>query len=64
MPRKVVDCREMPSEINCTLTIAGEEHEVLPMAVHHAITMHGHDDTPELQQSLRDLLKDEVPPPR
>jgi hypothetical protein len=27
--RYVVDCREQPSENNCTLTIAGERGEVL-----------------------------------
>jgi hypothetical protein len=25
--RRMVDCRTMPSEINCTLTIAGEEEK-------------------------------------
>ena len=29
MTRKVADCREMPSESGCTLTIAGEEEEVV-----------------------------------
>jgi hypothetical protein len=28
MTRRVADCREMPSERGCTLTIAGEEDEV------------------------------------
>ena len=31
--RYVVDCREQPSENNCTLTIAGEREEVLKAAV-------------------------------
>ncbi len=54
-------CREFPSEMNCSLTIAGDESEVLPTSVHHAITVHGHEDTPELREELRKLLKDEVP---
>ena len=32
MARKMVDCRKMPSEIGCTLTIAGEEQELLDAA--------------------------------
>lgn len=57
--RKVADCRKFPSEKNCTLTIAGSEEEVVPLAVHHAIHDHGHDDTPELREMVRGTLADE-----
>ncbi len=59
MSRKVADCREFPSEMDCTLTIAGEEDEVLVAAVHHAITVHKHEDVPGLRDELRAILKDE-----
>jgi predicted small metal-binding protein len=59
--RKVADCRDYPSEIGCTLTIAGEEDEVLTAAVQHAMAVHGHEDTAELRGWLRDNLKPEVP---
>ena len=36
MTRKVADCREFPSESDCTLTIAGEEEEVVRAASEHA----------------------------
>jgi hypothetical protein len=29
MPRKMLDCREMPSESGCSLTLTGEADEVL-----------------------------------
>jgi predicted small metal-binding protein len=61
MARKMVDCRTMPSEINCTLTIAGEQDEVLDAAVAHAVAKHGHDDTPELREQLRVGLVDAEP---
>jgi len=61
MSRKVADCREFPSESGCSLTIAGEEDEVLRAATEHAVSVHGHKDTPELRQQIRGLLKDEVP---
>jgi predicted small metal-binding protein len=57
MPRKVMDCRDMPSERGCTLTIAGEEDEVLRAAVQHAVDAHGHRDTPEFREALRHVLK-------
>jgi predicted small metal-binding protein len=61
MSRKVVDCREMPSESNCTLTIAGEEEEVVRAASQHAVDVHGHADTPALREEIRSALKDEAP---
>jgi hypothetical protein len=61
MARKMIDCRTMPSEINCTLTIAGEEGEVLDAAAAHAVAKHGHEDTPELREQLRGGLVDAEP---
>jgi len=57
--RKVADCRLFPSEKNCSLTISGTEDEVLTVAARHAVHEHGHADTPELKQQLREFLKDE-----
>ncbi len=61
MSRKVADCRDFPSEINCTLAISGEEYEVLTAATQHAVSVHGHQDTSEVRTWLRENLKDEVP---
>jgi predicted small metal-binding protein len=61
MTRKMVDCRSMPSEIGCTLTIAGEEEEVLDAAVAHAVDKHGHDNSPELREGIRSGLVDAEP---
>lgn len=57
--RKVADCRKMPSEKNCSVTIAGTEDEVVPLAVHHAVVDHGHADTPELRDQVRGMLVNE-----
>jgi len=59
--RVFADCREFPSEANCSLYIAGTEDEVLAVAVRHAISEHGHQDTPELRTQIREFLKEEVP---
>jgi predicted small metal-binding protein len=59
MSRKMIDCRRMPSERNCSVTISGTEEEVLIVAVRHAIEEHGHDDTPELRDKIRQGLVDE-----
>ncbi len=63
MPRQMVDCRKVPSEINCTLTIAGTEDEVLDAAVAHAVSKHGHEDTPELRRTIMSGMEDVEPAP-
>lgn len=57
--RKYIDCREYPSDKNCSLKISGTEDEVLEIAVQHASASHGHENNPELREELRRLLKDE-----
>lgn len=59
--RKVADCRDFPSDSKCTLTISGEEEEVVRAAGDHAVNVHGHADGPELREQIRSTLKDEVP---
>ncbi|MFI9120224.1 DUF1059 domain-containing protein [Streptomyces bikiniensis] len=62
MTRKVADCRRTPSVMNCTLTITGEEEEVVRAAAEHAVSVHGHEDTPELRATVRAELEDEKVP--
>ncbi|MCH7950831.1 MAG: DUF1059 domain-containing protein [Candidatus Dadabacteria bacterium] len=57
--RKKIDCRPMPSEINCSLSISGTEEEVIPIAIYHAVTVHGHEDSPELREQIKAMLEDE-----
>jgi predicted small metal-binding protein len=59
MARKYIDCRESPSKTNCSLRISGEEDEVVTAASEHAISVHEHEDTPELRETMRKALKDE-----
>jgi len=57
MSRQMVDCRRWPSESNCSLVIIGEEDEVIRAAAEHAASVHGHADTPELRDQIRELLE-------
>ncbi|GAA4878585.1 DUF1059 domain-containing protein [Pseudonocardia benzenivorans] len=56
MARVTLDCRSIPSESNCSLTISGEPDEVLRAAAAHAVDVHGHVDDDELRQGLRTAL--------
>lgn len=63
MTRMYVDCREFPSETNCTVTIAADsEKELLEIAVQHAVSIHGHEDTPEFRRELKRAFKEGAPP--
>jgi len=57
--RKSIDCRDYPSEKNCSLKIAGTEEEVVDAAVQHAVSAHGHQETRELRERIKSMLKDE-----
>lgn len=58
-PRKSIDCRNSPSEKNCSLKLSGTEQEVLDAAVQHAVSAHGHKNSPELREQIKSMLKDE-----
>ena len=61
MARKMVDCRQLPNDIGCTLMMAGEPEELLDAAVLHAADKHGHQDTAELREQLRGALVNAEP---
>ena len=57
MSRLMADCRRFPSESNCSLVIIGEEDEVVRAAAEHAASVHGHEDTPEMREQVRQMLE-------
>ncbi|WP_217921033.1 DUF1059 domain-containing protein [Miltoncostaea oceani] len=59
MARKMADCRRFESDSDCTLTIIGDEEEVVRTAAEHASSVHGHHDTPDLREQIRAMLEDE-----
>lgn len=49
--------------MNCSLALcADREDELLEAAVQHAVSVHRHEDTPELRQQLKQLFKEGTPP--
>jgi predicted small metal-binding protein len=55
--RVMADCRRFPSDLNCSLTIIGNEDEVVRAAAEHAASAHGHEDTPALREQVRSMLE-------
>ena len=63
MTRKYIDCREFPSDMNCTVALSADsDKELLDAAVQHAVAVHQHQDTPELRTQLTQLFKEGTPP--
>jgi predicted small metal-binding protein len=62
MSRKMIDCRDYPSETGCTIAISADsEDELIEAAAQHAMQVHGHQDGPELRAMLRDGVKTSAP---
>jgi predicted small metal-binding protein len=60
MERLYIDCRNYPSEMNCSLALSADnERELIEAAAQHAVAVHGHADTPELREQLKGLVQRE-----
>lgn len=62
MARKYIDCRDYPSELNCSVAISADsEKGLLEAAVQHAVTVHGHEDSSQFREQLKSVMKDGNP---
>ena len=60
--RKYVDCREYPSDTNCSIALSADnDNELIEAAVQHAVAVHKHKDSPELRSMLRSAIKEGSP---
>lgn len=60
MARMFIDCRDYPSEMNCTVAISADSKtELIDAAVQHAVAVHRHQDSPELRDQISKLIKAE-----
>ena len=58
MARLIIDCREYPSEMNCTVAISADtKKELGDAAVQHAVAVHGHKDSAQLREQLGKMVK-------
>jgi len=63
MTRFYIDCRDYPSEMNCTVALSADtKEELLEAAIQHALQVHGHEDTPEFRAELQGAFKEGTPP--
>ncbi len=58
MARMYIDCREYPSDTNCSVSIAADsKKELIDAATQHAVAVHGHKDSPELREQIGKMIK-------
>ncbi|KAB0265372.1 DUF1059 domain-containing protein [Microvirga brassicacearum] len=63
MGRKFIDCREISSDVKCSVAIVADTaDEVVDAAVLHAVAVHREQDTPQLREGIRSMVKDGSPP--
>ncbi len=61
--RKYIDCRNYPSEMNCSIALSADsDRELIEAAVQHAVNVHKHEDTPELRTMLKSAIREGSPP--
>lgn len=62
MARKFIDCRNFPSDANCTVAISADSvDELVDAATQHAVLVHKHPDSPELRQQIRASVREGNP---
>ena len=58
MARMFIDCRQYPSEKNCTVSIAADSKaELIDVATQRAVAVHGHKDSPELRAQIAKAIQ-------
>ena len=63
MTRKYIDCREFPSDMNCSIAISADtDQELMEAAVQHAVSVHGAQDTPEFRKEIAGAMHEGTPP--
>lgn len=63
MTRKYIDCREFPSDMNCSIAISADtDQELMEAAIQHAVAVHGAQDTPEFRREIEGAIHEGMPP--
>ena len=64
MARKYIDCRLFPSDSKCSVAISADDvDELVEAADQHAVSVHKHEDSPQLRKQIRASIKEGNPAP-
>jgi predicted small metal-binding protein len=63
MDRYFIDCRDYPSDVNCSVALsANTKEELLEAVVQHGAKIHGYEDTFEFRDQIVKEFKKGTPP--
>ena len=62
MSRYFIDCRDYPSDINCSVALSADsKEELLEAVVQHGTKVHGYEDTAEFREQIVKEFKEGTP---
>ena len=63
MSRYYIDCRDYPSDINCSVALSADsKEELLEAVVQHGTKVHGYEDSAEFREQIVKEFKEGTPP--
>jgi predicted small metal-binding protein len=63
MARYYIDCRDYPSDINCSVALsANSKEELLEAVIQHGTKVHGYEDTADFREKITKEFKEGAPP--
>jgi predicted small metal-binding protein len=62
MARYYIDCRDYPSDKNCSVALSADnKEELLEAAIQHGTRVHGYEDTPDFRKQMINEFKEGAP---
>ena len=63
MSRYYIDCRDYPSDINCSVALSADsKEELLEAVVEHGTKIHGYENSAEFREQIVREFKEGTPP--
>ncbi len=63
MARYYIDCRDYPSDINCSVALSADsKEELLEAVIQHGTKVHGYEDSPDFREQMMQAFKEGLPP--
>lgn len=63
MARYYIDCRDYPSDKNCSVALSADsKEELLQAVIQHGTKVHGYEDTADFREQMMGVFKEGTPP--
>jgi predicted small metal-binding protein len=63
MARYYIDCRDYPSDINCSVALSADsKEELLEAVIQHGTRVHDYEDSADFREQIQKEFKEGAPP--